>query len=164
MWERIPVHRSENCETKKKGSQLKSISLSWLLSWATEAHCCGEPLEELCKTHFRMVPLLDRSLSFIKRQTGAKIPVFPLSLCDPGGNHDFWKVLEQKNEEAWQVLGWAVCALGRTRLCEGFQLPLSWVTENFLSRVNDKGNSCGGCFYQSSKFSLVPTCKYALSH
>ena len=37
-----------------------------------------------------------------------------LSLCDPGGNHDFGKILEQKNEEAWQVLGWTVYALGRT--------------------------------------------------
>ena len=43
----------------------------------------------------------------------------------------FWKSPEQKNREAWQVLGLAVYALSRAWVYKRFQLPLYMLPETF---------------------------------
>lgn len=119
------------------------------------AHYCWGPSEELCKTCFRRVPLLGRRLGCI-----STMPIFHWSRVAPGtinfsvlpwwafvalGEQPwFWKSPEQKNREAWQVLGLAVYAQSRALVYNRFQLPLLHVTGNFLSRAYVKGK---GSFY-----------------
>lgn len=50
---------------KKERRPIKRVSLSWLLSWVTGAHCCWGSVEDLYKTHFGTVSLQDRSLGYI---------------------------------------------------------------------------------------------------